>query len=188
MPNWCANTAEISGPASVIHKLDVGAREGALFASLHPMPAELEETTSPGDTPNWYDWCVSNWGTKWDTSAEASVVEPDDNGEAVISLVFDSAWGPPVEWYEYITEEYGVVVRASYYEPGMAFVGVWSDDGCMHYDYSEHDSTTVREHIGDDLDDQWCISESLADWEEEENLDIDLDSELSKINEQEKFQ
>jgi hypothetical protein len=38
--------------------------------------------------------------------------------------------------------------------------------------------------IGAELDDYFCISESMADWEEE-NQEIDLDGGLSAINEQE---
>jgi hypothetical protein len=171
MPNWCANTADIFGPANVIRKLETAAREGNLFTSLRPMPKELENTISPSEGPNWYDWSVSNWGTKWDTGADVTVIEPNDSyGTAGISLSFDTAWAPPIEWYSYISEEYALIINASYYEPGMGYVGTWSEGECHQYDLSGHDSTTVREHIGADLDDQWNISENMAEWESD--LDV----------------
>ena len=160
MPNWCANIVEISGPASIIRKLDTGAREGNLFESLYPRPSEEED--------NWYDWNINNWGTKWDTTADVnSLMEPNDIGVASISLTFDTAWSPPVEWYTYITEHYGVYVSAFYHEPGMEFVGKWQDGAERHYEYGNYNSTTVREFIGEELDDLWNISEDMAEWEEE---------------------
>jgi hypothetical protein len=61
----------------------------------------------------------------------------------------------------------GFEIEAFYYEPGMQFVGKWvdGDDDC--YEYGGYDSTTVRDYIGEELDDYFGISESMADWEEE---------------------
>ena len=169
MPNWCANNVEISGPASIIRKIETGAREGTLFEQLCPRPAEEED--------NWYDWNISNWGCKWDTTADVNnLMEPNDIGVASISLTFDTAWSPPVEWYNYITECHGVYVSAFYYEPGMAFVGKWEDGAVRHFDYGEHDAATVRDFIGEELDDMFGISDSMAEWES------DLDFEQEKIS------
>ena len=169
MPNWCANTVYISGPASVIRKIETGAKEGTLFEQLYPRPAEEED--------NWYDWNISNWGTKWDTTADVTeLIEPDDHGVASISLAFDSAWSPPVEWYSYITAHYGVHVSAYYYEPGMAFVGKWCDSEEEHYDYGEHDAATVRDFIGEELDDMFGISDGMAEWES----DLDFEQEKNQ--------
>lgn len=38
---------------------------------------------------NWYDWCISNWNTKWD-ACHAELVEPNQ-------IKFDTAWGPPTK-------------------------------------------------------------------------------------------
>jgi hypothetical protein len=63
--------------------------------------------------------------------------------------------------------ELGFEITAYYYEPGMAFVGKW-EDGCDDYfEISGHDSTNVREAIGEELDDYFGISEDMAQWEEE---------------------
>jgi hypothetical protein len=61
----------------------------------------------------------------------------------------------------------GFDVVAWYYEPGMTFVGKWDNgvDFCMNY--GEFTSDTVREAIGEELDDMFNISEDMSQWEEE---------------------
>jgi hypothetical protein len=55
----------------------------------------------------------------------------------------------------------------------MGFVGKW-EDGCDdYYEFSGENSDTVRAAIGDELDDMFGISESMAEYEaenEEEEL------------------
>ena len=36
-----------------------------LCQTLIPMPQELEDTEGLSDGPNWYNWRLRNWGTKW---------------------------------------------------------------------------------------------------------------------------
>jgi hypothetical protein len=50
-----------------------------------PMPKELENTTSPSDEPNWYDWRIKNWGTKW------GCYQLEINSGLI---TFTSAWSP----------------------------------------------------------------------------------------------
>jgi hypothetical protein len=75
-----------------------------------------------------------------------------------------------------------------YYEPGMAFAGIFEDGADEYYEYSGMDSKQIAEELPVELDEAFGISESAAEWEaeqEEENIDIDLDGGLSAINEQE---
>ncbi len=113
---------------------------------------------------NWYDFCVSHWGTKWD-------VDPYDPEDVVIKdncieFGFDSAWSPPIGVYEALVEQ-GFEVEATYYEPGMAFVGRWFNGDDEFYEYGGETSKTVRDVIGEELDEEYGISESMAEWEEE---------------------
>lgn len=39
---------------------------------------------------HWYDWCVENWGTKWD--ACSATLEHHESGEAIFN--FETAWSP----------------------------------------------------------------------------------------------
>ena len=166
MPNWCYNSADIAGPVELIRKIEQGAREGKLFESLCPIPADQQD--------NWYNWNVSNWGTKWDTTADVNnIEEPDQNGTASISLMFDTAWSPPIAWYEYISEIYNVNITAMYHESGLCFVGKWADGVDEYYDYSECDATEIRALVGEELDDYWCISENML-WDESD-FEVDLD-------------
>jgi hypothetical protein len=127
---------------------------------------------------DWYDWNIANWGTKWDFSLEnVARVTP-----TCVTAAFESAWAPPIDAYAKL-EALGFEVKAMYYEPGMAFVGVYEDgvDECI--EYSGYNSTNVREAIGEELDDYFGISEEIAQYEDEENQEIDLDNGLSATNE-----
>lgn len=58
-----------------------------------PMPKELEGTTSPGDSPNWFDWQTEHWGIKWGTyDVEAFQLGGDGNP---VLVKFQCPWGPP---------------------------------------------------------------------------------------------
>ena len=179
MPNWCSNgiTLRHADPA-MIDRVIKG-REGLLMEFL-PTPKELVETVAGfvGEDKeaahlaqqaaniekhgyaNWYDWNINKWGTKWDVSLE-SVDRVDDN---TVTAAFESAWAPPTNAYEKL-EELGFEVTAYYYEPGMGFVGKWDNGFDDYFEYHGQDSTTVRDYIGEELDDYFGISEQMADYE-----------------------
>lgn len=48
---------------------------------------------------NWYDWCIANWGTKWN-SYEVSY--SDDKKK----IVFDTAWSCPLPVIEALSEKF----------------------------------------------------------------------------------
>jgi hypothetical protein len=185
MPNWCDNTVTISheDPAKIA-ALAEAMREGKFCDHVIPVPEDLkitagflgdgeeqrklEEATARNvekyGAGNWYDFCVNRWGTKWDVSCEGGV-EVSEDGKTV-NASFDSAWSPPTGVYDELVEQ-GYEVVGYYYEPGMGYVGKFDNgvDDC--FDYSGHDSTTVRDHIGEELDDCFGISENMAEWEAE---------------------
>jgi len=96
----------------------------------HYLPVPKEYYEDNGAFPKWYDYCVNTWGTKWDIGKEEyedpAIVEDDEVG-----VSFNSAWSPPIQFYEKLVE-LGYDVRASYWEPGMAFCGIW-DNGIDNY-------------------------------------------------------
>jgi hypothetical protein len=180
MPNYCNNdlTLTHTDPA-MIAKAATALKEGDFLQTFVPVPAELlEATASFGDEyeaqnkanvekygyASWYDFCVNEWGTKWDVQAydEANVF----NDGLTLTVGFDSAWSPPVEAYRKL-EELGFEVDAMYYEPGMGFCGEYVNGSDETYDIPGT-SDEVSECIPDRINDAFCIAENMADWESQQ--------------------
>jgi hypothetical protein len=133
MPNWCLNklTVEHSDP-SMVDRFEKAYNLGKTCNEFIPMPEDI------GD--GWWDFCVNNWGTKWDIGADIGTDHEERYGlkatrvDNQISCSFDSAWSPPIGLYEKLVE-LGYDVKATYFEPGMAFCGIW-DNG--HDNYIEY--------------------------------------------------
>lgn len=162
MPNWCCNVVTLrhKDPA-MIERAAKAFDRGELLNEFMPLPQELKE----GD--GWYNWCVNNWGTKWDVGGDGRDPIEDPN---VLEVSFESAWAPPTTAYEKLCA-LGFEIEAYYWEPGMAFCGKWTgneeDFDDDYYEYGSETSETVRALIGDDLDERFCISEMMAEWEAE---------------------
>jgi hypothetical protein len=112
---------------------------------------------------NWYDFCVNEWGTKWDVGADGNPAQDIPGG---LMLGFDSAWAPPIQAYEKLLEM-GFEIEAMYYEPGMAYAGVWENGHDDYYEYGGMDSDEIAAELPPELDEAFGISESAAEWEEE---------------------
>ncbi len=176
MPNWCDNTINIRGPVDLISKLWEDAQVASqgdfgLLQAMVPMPAELNDTKGLGDGPNWYDWRVDNWGTKWDIDADDLELVDNENGTAVITGCFRSAWAPPVRAYEnFFDMMTDCSIDASYHEPGMDFAGYWSDGNEEHLDglRDEYELPEAeRSPLFNRLDEQYDLCEAFAMWDEE---------------------
>ncbi len=193
MPNWCNNRVSIyHEDRSKVEALVEDIKAGKFCNSIVPVPEDLQivagrvgDDTNPDQielerrekanlekygVANWYDFCVNYWGTKWDVDPyDPSDVKVDEYG--VLEFGFDSAWAPPVGIYDKLVEM-GYEVEATYYEPGMAFVGRWDNgvDDCI--EFSGETSKTVRDVIGEELDDEYGISESMAEYEDENKDEV----------------
>jgi len=181
MPNWCNNNIEMTGPVEKLKPIYENAlAEGETAGFLNgivPMPVELNGTEGLGDGPNWYSWRVDNWGTKWEVDTEGLEFEDHGDGTATISGWFDSAWAPPVNCFEtYGQANPDVDIQLDYHETGMQFVGRFTsnegltEDDCVEY---EGPSSKIVEQVGSDYDEYWCISENMAEWEDEEEEIMD---------------
>lgn len=191
MPNWCSNNLvlEHDDPAMIKRAFDALER-GEFLQEFVPVPQDLKDTVSGyhGDPEEqakleaqqaanvekhgystWYDFCVGEWGTKWDVGEQgASDIHPEGK---MLHTSFDSAWAPPVLAYEKLTEM-GFRVNAQYYEPGMAYCGSW-EDGIDDEVSLEGMSADEIEQNYPDLDQTFGISESIREYEaenEEEEL------------------
>jgi hypothetical protein len=115
---------------------------------------------------NWYDFCVGEWGTKWDVGEQgASDIHP---GGKMLHTTFDSAWSPPVNAYEKL-EALGFRVEAMFYEGGMGYAGSYEDGYDNTIELSGMSADDIEREYPD-LDECFGISESMREYEEDEEL------------------
>jgi hypothetical protein len=193
MPNWCNNVVELyHEDVEMINRAKDAFKRGEFLNEFIPVPADLNITAGrvgDNDSPDqieleakvkaneekhgystWYDFCINEWGTKWDVGGPDAIL--NENDAHSITLTFDSAWAPPINAY-IVLEQLGFQIRAYYYEPGMAFCGIYEDGYDNYYDFGGTDSETVVDAVGEELDEMFGISESMAEWEEENEEELD---------------
>ena len=99
MPNWCENKLTLK-PGSIsdedfemlMKQLDDREDKSCFFQIIRPYEGEWD-----------YDWCVGNWGTKWDVDGEIDnwfLLEFQNDGQ--VQLRFNTAWGLPCTIYEFM--------------------------------------------------------------------------------------
>ena len=194
MPNWCNNYLELEheDPA-MIERARNAFNEGKLLAEFCPVPESLhivagmvgdpdEQKKLEEDTArnlathgygNWYDYCVNEWGTKWDVGGDGGVATMDE-GTNHIEMNFDSAWAPPIAAMEKFMD-LGFKVKLVYWESGMCFAGIFDENGDDYLDYTDMSADEVAEAINPELDECMCIVENLREWEEENQEETNED-------------
>ena len=198
MPNWCNNNITITGPKKIIDKIEKIAKnekyekpEDGLLHYFHPMPKGLRDTTADGSKDkammkkygysNWYDWAVDNWSTKWDIHEFHGVERWDgiefEEGTGKITFGFESAWAPPIGAYDkFIDENPDVSIRATYFEGGCDFMGIWDngiDDCWTISDTAPKGSKDKfwKTSAGKELDDLYGLTESMAEYEADQEAE-----------------
>ena len=190
MPNWCDNNLFLKHDnPEMIQRAEDAFNKGRLMTEFLPCPKELTETIAGFcgagtyeqellefkeklnlkwfGSSNWYDWNISNWGTKWDVGIEcgggSGQATRESDNELILS--FMSAWSPPIEFYAKL-EELGFEVIAYYYESGCAFCGRYENgyDECYNIDGN---SKWVIDNIPEYIDQEMGISEGMECWEED---------------------
>jgi hypothetical protein len=160
----------------MIIRAHVALTEGKFFSEFVPVPKQLVETVASSQTDealtkaniekfgyaSWYDFCVNEWGTKWDT--ECHSVDIYEEHPDTLEAVFDTAWAPPVPFYEKL-ERMGFQVEAKYYEPGMGFAGMYSEGCDDYYELSGMSAEDVEQKIPEELDAEFGISDGMYQWE-----------------------
>jgi hypothetical protein len=122
-------------------------KEGKACEHYLPVPKDEQGglITDESNPDYWYNWCVNNWGTKWDIGSDNGEVRGLNptivDNEATMS--FDSAWSPPIGLYEEL-DRLGFMVDATYFEPGMCFCGIWHDGDDLYTEYADKGSIPVR--------------------------------------------
>lgn len=145
MPNWCDTDLIIEGPISDVDEiLDayVNVEEGTLdFDKVIPYPRKYKAldaaaeqymkdhpndwTNRPADGFNQggYDWCVENWGTKWNAHSGRGVTYMrTTKNKRKIKLMFETAWSPASPVFARLAQMYpDVQITARSYERGMGY-------------------------------------------------------------------
>jgi hypothetical protein len=201
MPNYCNNVVEIQGPQHILktlveHRLD--------FMKIHPYPKELDITAGregADDSPeqkalvaaeesnlkkygykNWYDWCVNNWGTKWNAGGDNDAMQVDydedvnDQGTALFQ--FDTAWAPPLGVLDKLMETHPELsIECRYSEPGVGFFGVWTDgvDRCYETEQfpKSNDPFWTQHQDGRLLDETFGMVESMQEYEADQETEAE---------------
>jgi hypothetical protein len=136
MPNWVTNYVDIhhDDPAKLAEFKAIYDKcasdeknSDRLFSHYLPCPAEL---IADG---GWYDWCVQNWGTKWDAVRCQPLGDCDPDN--TLHLLFETAWSPPIAFFEFMKDR-GFEIKAEYVDEAYNFIGCWNDgsDDCYGYD------------------------------------------------------
>ena len=185
MPNWCNNYLELThDDPEMITRAQKAFADGKLLEEFCPVPASLhivagmvgdpdEQKKLEEDTAknlevhgygNWYDYCVNEWGTKWDVGGDGDQARLD--GPNHISMNFDSAWAPPTAAMDKFMD-LGFKVKLIYWESGMCFCGLFDENGDDYYDYTDMSADEIAETINSEIDECMCITESIREWEED---------------------
>ena len=180
MPNWCNNTLEINHTdKQMLERARKAIEDGRLFEEFIPVPEDLKIASSPSTKDEelqakyeankakhgyatWYEFCVNEWGTKWDVGGDDGYIDAD---ETSAQGSFQSAWSPPMGLMVVLEQE-GFTVEFMYYEPGMNFAGVYRDGNDDYYELPDTADET-EETLPTDLDEAFGISENMRQWEEE---------------------
>jgi hypothetical protein len=192
MPNWCNNVVELAHEdPKMIERARDAFNRGELLQEFCPVPEDLkivagrvgedsdqaqkdlvaqeEANLAKFGYSNWYDYCVNEWGTKWDVGLDGGWGDPAEIQEdGRLTLSFDSAWSPPLGAYEKLCD-LGFSVRGYYFEGGMMFAGVWDDGYDDYVELGGLSSEQIKEEIPEALDEMFGISETIAEYEQEES-------------------
>ena len=171
MPNHVTNMVQFHGEQENIDKvlaLIKGEESCIDFQKIIPMPDNIfrgnlgsKERELYGKN-NWYDWSITNWGTKW--NAYDDYFDKDEN-----TITFDTAWSCPLPIFNELA--------ALCYKYDVYFTGKWADEDCgsnvgifesdndsyeeywFSYEYVEDDSHEAYEIYVELKGDNCCLAQ-----------------------------
>jgi hypothetical protein len=112
MPNWCENILTVSDKTPEFVEFMKG---GIDFQKIKPCPYPDSDTTGA-----WYQWCVDNWGTKWNAANDEETNFADDD-----YIRFTTAWSPPIAAIQELAAKFPTMkFTLKYFEGGMFFGGI----------------------------------------------------------------
>lgn len=130
MPNHCENdliiTGNVDAVTTVLEKVEGGVEDHNKiyldFNKIIPMPSAYSSDDG------WYEWCIENWGTKWNAywfgEKLEEKIKKGNKTKLKVTLTFSTAWSPPTPVIEaLITHFPACEFDLKYYECGCAFKG-----------------------------------------------------------------
>jgi len=172
MPNWCNNELIVIGDKKLVEdfcntqfSIDEDTKEEVLdFSKLIPEPTfDNADEQNQYDNGNWHTWRCNNWGVKWNANMNYidKNIGTDEIGEMTIS--FDTAWSPPIAWFEKLCEKYPTLdMELNYHEGGMNYRGFTTNVNGVAQDSSWDMTEEDYKELGYENDEQ-------DTWEEEED-------------------
>lgn len=98
------------------------AKERYLITSREILSAQFFIPMPEEEAQNWYDWCISNWGTKW------GFYDAKDHGmhhNKYLHYTFTTAWSTPDKVIKAMSKLFPkLVFRLEYFEGGDDFCGI----------------------------------------------------------------
>lgn len=191
MPNWTDNHITISHPDKSLIDLIAATQDTdkGVLSTIIPCPEELcdDDLTTWSRGPeqdardakkaelkakygheSWYSWNIAHWGTKWDL-CEPYIERIDDN---TVVVTAQTAWNPPITAFETMKER-GYSIRALYCGEGPEYAGIWNDGQDDYYN-TTNGSKAARSILPKELDDQFGITETLEEYERENEEELTL--------------
>lgn len=89
-----------------------------------------------------YEWCCTNWGTKWGTYDPAPLtITPTEDGSATLRASFTSAWSPPLPVLHALAARYPEAeIESESYEGGCGYQisAAWGEGTCYRDEESDY--------------------------------------------------
>jgi hypothetical protein len=126
MPNWCLNELTIEGSPKELSKLmkQVEITDSEQTSEHYPQVISCHKVIPrPAIKDNdWYDWNISNWGSKWDLSDPVRDDSQWENGKLI--YCFSTAWSPVIEVISALAKEHKKLsFTYTYWEGGSDYWG-----------------------------------------------------------------
>lgn len=148
MPNWCDGGLEVEGEKTQLEELrdflnspyerkyagdgeTITKFSNPVFSFWNVVKPEEHEMNAYVNTEAWWDWNITNWGTKWDianvdgvNSYETYVSDRiSESGE--LGYSFFTAWSPCSPVISLLAKKFPTLkFTYTYSEPGMDFWGI----------------------------------------------------------------
>lgn len=189
MPNWTTNkiTLKHEDKSQIDLIANINLNETGVLQTLIPCPEELnnpelttwghgeeeaqrevlrQEMVKKYGYKSWYDWNIAHWGTKWDL-CDTMINRVNDN---TVEIHCQTAWSPPDVAFSTLVGM-GYDVRALYVGEGYEYAGIW-DNGDDEYYQNFGNSQNARATLPQELDDCFDISDSMAEYERENEEEL----------------